>query len=369
MAHFLLPDLGEGLQEAEIVEWHVKEGDTIKEDDNLLSVETAKAIVDIPAPKSGVVARCFVKEGDIVHIGEPLLAFEGDEEGTSHSVVGELKSDAQGAADSFVAGAVTTINRSAAATPATRALARHLSVDVEKLDGSGPEGAVTLDDVQREARRHATHMPKIDGEPLRGVSRSMAKAMTAAGQQVVPVSLFDQVSIGHWPAKTDIMVRIIRAIAAGCEAEPKANAWFDGDAMVLKQIEKVDLGIAVDTPDGLFVPVMHNIVNRDDADLRGGLQLLRKYVTERSIPPKELQGATITISNFGTLGGRFATPVVVPPQVVIVGVGRAFTQPAIKDGALVDDKVMPISVTFDHRVLNGGEAARFLASVMASLAG
>lgn len=364
MSYFTLPDLGEGLQEAEVIEWHVKEGDEVNVDQVLLSVETAKAIVDIPAPKAGVVARRFVAEGDLVHTGEPLLAFEGEED-TSQSVVGELASGQDGDRDDFIIGAAAGSQGGPGAAPAIRALAQHLGVDLERLKGSGPGGTITLNDVQQHARLKQSHG---DSTPLKGVARSMAKTMASAGQQVVPVSLFDQVSIRHWSAGTDIMLRLIHAIVAGCRAEPTVNAWFDGDQLSMRKVEKIDLGIAVDTPDGLFVPVLRDVANRDDGDLREGLDRLRRDVEQRRIPPKELQRATLSLSNFGTLGGRFATPVVVPPQVAIVGAGKAFTQPGFNNGEVFEDKQLPLSLTFDHRALNGGQAARFMAALLQSLA-
>eukprot|EP00747_Dinoflagellata_sp_TGD_P106699 gnl/TRDRNA2_/TRDRNA2_169925_c4_seq3.p1 gnl/TRDRNA2_/TRDRNA2_169925_c4~~gnl/TRDRNA2_/TRDRNA2_169925_c4_seq3.p1 ORF type:complete len:178 (+),score=26.66 gnl/TRDRNA2_/TRDRNA2_169925_c4_seq3:38-535(+) len=164
------------------------------------------------------------------------------------------------------------------------------------------------------------------------------------------------------------MLRLIHAIVAGCRAEPTVNAWFDGDQLSMRKVEKIDLGIAVDTPDGLFVPVLRDVANRDDGDLREGLDRLRRDVEQRRIPPKELQRATLSLSNFGTLGGRFATPVVVPPQVAIVGAGKAFTQPGFNNGEVFEDKQLPLSLTFDHRALNGGQAARFMAALLQSLA-
>lgn len=369
MPYFTLPDLGEGLQEAEVVEWHVKEGDTVKVDDLLLSVETAKAIVDIPAPKEGKVATLFVQKGDLIHTGEPLLAFEGEEGSGSQTVVGNLQSKEDSGTDAdnpdqFVVGAVAG-SPAIQTTPAIRSLALHLGVALEQLHGSGPGGTITIEDVQQQASLKQSHG---DSTPLKGVARSMAKAMAAAGQQVVPVSLFDQVSVRHWPEDTDITLRLIRAIVAGCHAEPAVNAWFDGERLSMRIVEKVDLGIAVDTPDGLFVPVLRDVANREPAGLRDGLNHLRRDVEQRKIPAKELQGATLTLSNFGTLGGRFATPVVVPPQVAIVGAGKRFTQPGIKEGELFEDVQLPISLTFDHRALNGGQAARFLAAMLAELA-
>jgi len=369
MPYFTLPDLGEGLQEAEVVEWHVKEGDTVKVDDLLLSVETAKAIVDIPAPRDGTIANLFVANGDLVHTGEPLLAYAGDEGSGSQTVVGNLQSqeDADNP-DSFVVGAVPDTRPSGGAlnstTPAIRALSRHLGVNLDQIKGSGPAGSITLEDVQQHANLKHSHG---DSTPLKGVARTMAKTMTRAGQQVVPVSLFDQVSVSHWPQDTDITLRLIRAIVAGCQAEPAVNAWFDGEQLSMRLVEKVDLGIAVDTPDGLFVPVLRDVANREPSDLRQGLNRLRRDVEQRKIPARELQGATLTLSNFGTLAGRYATPVVVPPQVAIVCAGKRFAQPGIRNGEWFEDWQLPVSLTFDHRALNGGQAARFLAALLTDL--
>ncbi|PAV27254.1 branched-chain alpha-keto acid dehydrogenase subunit E2 [Tamilnaduibacter salinus] len=365
MPYFTLPDLGEGLQEAEVVEWQIREGDTVNVDDPLLSVETAKAIVDIPAPQDGTIATLFVQPGDIVHVGEPLLAFEGDEGSGSQTVVGNLESrEGDDNRDDFVVGAVTDGQPGVAVTPAIRALARHLGVNLDRIKGSGPAGSITLDDVQQHASLKQSHG---DSTPLRGVARTMAKTMASAGAQVVPVSLFDQVSVAHWPDDTDITLRLIRAIVSGCQAEPQVNAWFNGEQLSRRIVDRVDLGIAVDTPDGLFVPVLRDVTNRDDADLRDGLNRLRRDVEARKIPAKELQGATLSLSNFGTLAGRFATPVVVVPQVAIVGAGKRFTQPGFRNGEVFEDVQMPLSLTFDHRALNGGQAARFLGAVLASL--
>lgn len=366
MPYFTLPDLGEGLQEAEVVEWQIREGDTVAVDSPLLSVETAKAIVDIPAPQDGTAATLFVQPGDIVHVGEPLLAFEGEQGSGSQTVVGNLESrEGNDSTDDFVVGAVTDGQPGVSTTPAIRALARHLGVDLDRIRGSGPANSITLEDVQQQANLKKSHG---DSTPLKGVARTMAKTMASAGAQVVPVSLFDQVSIAHWPEKADITLRLIRAIVAGSQAEPLVNAWFDGEQLSRRVVDKVDLGIAVDTPDGLFVPVLRDVANRDDTDLREGLNRLRRDVEARKVPAKELQGATLTLSNFGTLAGRFATPVVVPPQVAIVGAGKRFTQPGIHNGEVFEDVQMPVSLTFDHRALNGRQAARFLGAVLASLA-
>ncbi|GAB3482036.1 dihydrolipoamide acetyltransferase family protein [Azotobacter salinestris] len=364
MKYFKLPDLGEGLQEAEIVEWHVKAGDRVKADQLLVSVETAKAIVDIPAPYDGVVAKTFGQVGDLLHVGEPLLGYEG--EGDAGTVVGRLEGGAEGQADSFCVGAAPSTREHLAprATPAVRQLAQKLGVELAGLTGSGPDGLVTRADVEAAAEGARE---RFGGEKLRGVRRSMAINMARAHAEVVPVTLFADADLHRWPQARDPLVRLARAIAAACAAEPLLNAWFDGKSLSLRQHEQLDLGIAVDTPDGLFVPVLRNVGARSAEDLKEGMARLRADVRARSIPPQEMMGATLTLSNYGTLFGRYANPVVVPPQVAIVGAGTIREEPVAVDGQVAVHPVLPLSLTFDHRAVTGGEAARFLKALVEAL--
>ena len=184
---------------------------------------------------------------------------------------------------------------------------------------------------------------------------------------MVPATLYDEADVEHWTGDADPTLRLAHAIAAACTIEPILNAWLDQDAQTLRIHDQVDLGIAMDTEQGLFVAVLRDVGNRTNDDLRAGLQRLEADVRERSIPPRELLGATITLSNFGTLGGRHAALVVVPPQVAIVGAGRMAPRAVVTDGDIVAHRMMPLSLTFDHRVVTGGEAARFLAAVKNAL--
>jgi pyruvate dehydrogenase E2 component (dihydrolipoamide acetyltransferase) len=363
---FRLPDLGEGLQEAEIVEWHVKSGEDIRVDQPLLSVETAKAIVDIPSPQSGRIAKLFGQPGDIVHLGAPLVAFEGaGDEADAGTVVGHMEvgqhvvQEAPAAGGGMGAG-VGVIK----AIPAARALARKLDVDLAMVTPSGPEGAITAADVQRVAKILAELGPP---EVLRGVRRAMAQNMARAQSEVAAATVIDDADIHAWPPHTDVTIRLIRALVAGCRAEPGLNTWFDGHAGRRHVLEKIDLGIAVDLPDGLFVPVLRNVARRDPADLRGGLDRMRADIRARRIPPEELRGNTITLSNFGMIAGKYAAPVVVPPTVAILGAGRIHEQVVAAAGVPAVHRILPLSLTFDHRVVTGGEAARFLAATIADL--
>jgi pyruvate dehydrogenase E2 component (dihydrolipoamide acetyltransferase) len=367
MKIFKLPDLGEGLQEAEIVEWHVKSGDEVRADQPLLSVETAKAIVDIPSPQSGRIAKLFGQPGDIVHLGAPLVAFEGEGEDAAdagtvvgHVEVGQHVVQESPASLTSGVGAGGVIK----AIPAARALARKLDVDLSMVTPSGPEGVITAADVQRVAKILAELGPP---EVLRGVRRAMAHNMARAQSEVAAATVIDDADIHAWPPHTDVTIRLIRALVAGCRAEPGLNAWFDGHTGRRHVLEKIDLGIAVDLPDGLFVPVLRDVAHRDAADLRGGLERMRADIRARKIPPEEMRGNTITLSNFGMIAGKYAAPVVVWPTVAILGAGRIHEQVVAADGVPAVHRILPLSLTFDHRVVTGGEAARFLAATIADL--
>jgi 2-oxoisovalerate dehydrogenase E2 component (dihydrolipoyl transacylase) len=248
--------------------------------------------------------------------------------------------------------------------PAVRALARKLEVDLNLVQGSGPGGTITRADVERAARSVAEAGP---AEPLRGMRRAMAQRMAAAHAEVARTTVIDEADIEDWRAGTDVTIRLVRAIAAACAAEPSLNAWYNAAAGERRVLARIDLGIAVDTEGGLIVPVLRNVGARAAADLRAGLDRMRADAVARSIPPEELRGATITLSNFGMIGGRFANLVVVPPQVAIVGAGRIDARVLAHAGQPAVRRVLPISLTFDHRVVTGGEAARFLVALRADL--
>ncbi|OUR89461.1 branched-chain alpha-keto acid dehydrogenase subunit E2 [Gammaproteobacteria bacterium 42_54_T18] len=389
MKYFKLPDLGEGLQEAEIVEWHISPGDTVVVDQIIVSVETAKAIVDVPSPQAGKIAALFGAEGDIIHTNEPLVEYVGEDNADTGTVVGVIQeatieatvdvttgpaakatTSNQGAeVDQFIIGSAQggTHNRSFS-TPAIRALAKRLDVDINSLKGTGQHQLITIGDVER---AHQVTQEFGEEKTLKGVRRVMAKAMIKA-QEVVKVTLYDDADIHKWygnqhPVKTDPTMRLIRAIGQACKAEPQLNAWFDGDNLSIRTIDNVDLGIAIDTEDGLFVPVLRDINNRSDTNLKQGFDTLRDAVKSRKIPPKEMMGATITLSNFGTIAGKYGNPVVVPPMVSILGAGTIHDQIVPYQGDITIHPIMPLSFSFDHRAVTGGEAARFLKAIMNDL--
>ena len=347
---FKLPDLGEGLQDAEIVAWHVSLGDHVVQDQPLVSVETAKAVVEIPSPQSGTVTKIFAEQGDVVEIGTNLIEFDGETAMDKGAIVGELP----------------TSNKPSPATPAIRRLAKELGVDLSSTKGTGPGDSVTAEDVQREAK---ISRENVTVERLTGVRRAMAKSMSEAGAQVVPATVTDAAVIEHWPDDADITIRLAQAIVKGVQTEPGLNAWYYPNRRERWIFEDINLGLAIDTKDGLFAPVLRNVGSRTAEDLRIGLQKLRRDVEVRGIPPEELRGQTISLSNFGMISGQYAALVIVPPQVAILGAGRISSRVKINGNQAIEQRILPLSLTFDHRVVTGGEAARFLAAVMESLEG
>ncbi|MEO8810732.1 MAG: dihydrolipoamide acetyltransferase family protein [Rhodanobacter sp.] len=462
---FYLPDLGEGLPDATVVEWHVKVGDSIKLDAPLCAMETAKAVVDVPSPYTGKVTRLHGAAGDIIETGAALAEFEPDpnakqraesqdtghqhgpkktvgspaaddhskvvvsDEGGEVETGGKDREDEGTVVGAMVSGNAVHVEQAASiggvkAVPAVRALARKLKVDLSRVRPSGADGVVTMKDVKEasangsaslssptgrgaggagtasaqhntspepspgaarhplpagEARtpvslsgkavRTASPAQTASGQPeqLKGVRRNMARVMADAHAQVVPTTLVDDADLHGWIGKQDITARLIRSIVAACKAVPALNAWFDGKNLSRTMHPHVDIGIAVDTDDGLFVPALRNADVLDAAGIRAAIKRLRTQVEDRTIPASELSGYTISLSNFGMFAGRYATPVVVPPTVAIIGAGKLSHDVVAVMGGIEVHRRMPISVTFDHRAATGGEAARFLKALLDDL--
>ncbi len=436
---FFLPDLGEGLPDAEIVEWMVKVGDTIKLDDPLVSMETAKAVVELPSPYSGKLLRVAGGPGDVITTGAWLMEMEldmslpqraeaqdtGHAHGAGHapppadvgaasaailetagqSIAAEAAPTRAAPTDAgTVVGAMQssdTVRTESAiaiggvkAMPAVRALAKKLGVDLNRVEPTGSDGVVTLGDVKQAAEAgtaragstaaattatraaappynapapamqrapvaRATAAMDSD-EPIRGVRRNMVRVMSQAHAEVVPTTLMDDADLHAWSHGEDIMARLIRALVHAAAAEPALNAWLNAKEGTLRRHSRVDVGIAVDSPEGLFVPALRNCDQLDPGQVRSELNRLRDGVKNRSLPPEDLTGYTVMLSNFGVFAGKYATPIVVPPCVCIVGAGRLHHQIVPVLGGMETHRMMPLSLTFDHRAATGGEAARFL---------
>jgi pyruvate dehydrogenase E2 component (dihydrolipoamide acetyltransferase) len=389
MSRFNLPDLGEGLQEAEIVRWHVAVGDRVAVDQPMVAMETAKAVVEVPSPLAGVVTALHGKPGDTVATGAPLVDFRLDNEvaGTATSaggVVGHMPTSDEELREVPVRRVHEgSTGLRARAMPAARDLARRLGVDLNGITGTGRDGLVTVDDIMAlgvaPPLRRATDAGSVNRpaagpthdagelEVLRSLRRAMAQSMSLARDNVMECTVSDDADIEHWESGNDYTARLLRAIAAGCRAEPGLNAWFDATSQGRRIFHHIDVGIAVDTPDGLLVPVIRDVGNRSSAELRADINRLKVGARDRSLPPADLKDFTFMLSNFGVMAGRYATPVVVPPAVAILGAGKVS-----RDVVAVGDKVeihrrMPLSLTFDHRCVTGGEAVRLLGAVIKDL--
>lgn len=364
MTIFNLPDLGEGLPDAEISEWHVKVGDNVKTDQPLVSMETAKAVVEVPSPQDGVIKKLYGDNGDIIITGASLLSFENAETNSDQgTVVGNIKTSDEVITDDFIIGGNNERSTTRVqATPKIKIMAKKLGLDLNSITGSGNNGAISLEDLETAAH------PLDEGfKPLKGVRRHMVRTMSESHATVVPVTIFDDACLGNWDDKQDITVRLIQAICYAAKKEIALNAWYDTHHSAIKIFDKVQLGLATDTPDGLFVPVIKDACCKESGELRSEINRYKKQVGDRSVDSKELTGSTITLSNFGKYAGRYASPIIVPPSVAILAVGR-LRQAAINDnGQAVIKPVLPLSLSFDHRAVTGGEATRFLGLVLESL--
>ena len=390
MTTFNLPDLGEGLPEAEIVTWHVAEGDTVKTDDPLVSVETAKAVVEVPSPHSGIIARLYAKEGDIVETGAPLVDFDeagpGDAKpapkntGTADdtgTVVGNVPSGGEVVVETAIAGGSRRRKQGRIkATPAVRTQAKRLGIDLSTITPTGKNGQITQADLSNaqgtaaaapQAQRTRPALQPGQTVSLRGPRRAMAQSMSLSRDQVALCTLFDDADIQEWLNKRDFTARLLRAIVAGCVAEPGLNGFYDADAMSHQMESRVDIGIAVDTDDGLIVPVIRNVEGKGLDEIRAAVAVIKQATRDRTVKPADMVNYTITLSNFGTLAGRYATPIMVPPTVAIIGSGKLQHDVVAVMGGIEVHRRIPLSLSFDHRCVTGGDACRFLAAVIKDL--
>ncbi|MDE0205941.1 MAG: dihydrolipoamide acetyltransferase family protein [Candidatus Tectomicrobia bacterium] len=398
---FRFPDVGEGIAQGEIVRWLVAQGDEVRADQPLVEVETDKAVVEIPAPRDGTILRLPLAAGETILVGE-VLAVIGDAGDAAEepqtppeaaSVVGRLDAKTlELPPEPTVAepGSRAAGNGRVLAIPSVRKLARDLGVDLSRITPSGPRGRVRREDVLREApqgleslRRAAAdrdaHGP-VQLQPLTALRRTIAKAMVEAATTAVPVTTTDEVDISElldWRTRADaaaaevrltLLPFIMKAVVAALRQHPELNASLADDQQHLVIKRYYHLGIATDTPEGLIVPVLKDVDRKSLLTLATELQSLADLAKTRRIPLADLRGGTFTITNYGAVGGIFATPVLHLPQVAILGVGRFLRKPAAHEGTIALRTILPLSLTFDHRVLDGAAAQRFLNSVMASLA-
>ena len=398
MREFKLPDLGEGLTEAEIVEWHVAANDEIKLNQPLVSVETDKAVVEVPSPVSGRVVSIHGEAGDVIPVGDVLARFDVEEgarpapgaepgpaepaaegNGDAPGVVGELPASAVVMSDTTGSAAAAPKRKRVKAAPSVRALARELGVDLTSLEGSGPGGRITARDVAKAAETpgERASRPQSDeaaragtsatDERLSGPRRAMFRSMTAAHSEVALCTVMDDADIHDWESPRDFTPRLVRAMAAGARAEPRLNGTFSAETGVLSMSEEVHMGLAMHTPHGLIVATIFNAGTLGLDELREEVARLKKAGADRTLKPEEVRGYTITLSNIAGGSSRYATPLMVPPTVGILGSGAAREEVVAVDGEIAIRRMLPLSLTFDHRCVAGADASRFLGAVVADL--
>ena len=379
---FTLPDLGEGITEAEIRKWLVRVGDTVEEHQPVVEVETDKAVVEVPTPRAGKVLSLARGEGEIASVGETLLSIgeEGEAEITeqekpkprSVSVVGELPE------------AEETPLSEVLATPAVRALAREKGISLEGIAGTGPRGSITREDLLSAGLKKGSRgdeAGEVERIPFRGLRRTIARNLLKSHQMTVCVTGMEEVDVtelGNLRVRENAALDargihltyfpfIIKAVQHALREHPLLNASVDeeGEAIILKKY--CNIGFAVDTSEGLIVPVLRDVEKKSIIELAQELHALSERARERTITLAEMKGSSFTISNFGQFGGGFATPIINYPDVAILGCGRITDKPWVVKGKIAIRKILPLSLTFDHRVTDGGDATRFLSRIASYL--
>jgi pyruvate dehydrogenase E2 component (dihydrolipoamide acetyltransferase) len=334
-----LPDLGEGLTEGEIGRWLVAEGQEVAEDDPLVEIATDKTTVEIPSPYAGTIAKLHVAEGDVVPVGTVLVTFGGPD------------------------AAAPSGRARVRATPLVRRLASELGVDLASVRGSGPGGQIVENDVRAvaggkpaaaEGRRETVH----------GVRRSIVEHLTRAHREVAAVTYVEECDFTGFDLDRLVAVTL-KAVAASLHDYAELNARLEGDEIVY--LDRYDIGVAVQTPHGLLVPVVRGCDARPVADLDADVRRLADGARAGTLAPWELRGSTFTVTSAGKLGGLFVTPLVNHPEVAILGLHRIADRPVVRDGEVVVRRVGNVSVTFDHRVVDGARAAAFCLDVIARL--
>jgi pyruvate/2-oxoglutarate dehydrogenase complex dihydrolipoamide acyltransferase (E2) component len=391
MPDFKLPDLGEGVTEAEIDRWLVAEGDEIQEDDPLVEVITDKATAEIPSPFAGKVTRIHFQQGEVVPVGSVLVTVGGEESPapTPEPVAATTAAASTPPARTSNAREMRPIpplkiedvdmEVRVKAMPPVRKLARSLGVDIGVVQGSGPGGRVLRQDVEAHAQNGSGRSVSSDGrrEPLRGVRRKIAERMTEAHRIVPPVTHVEECDVTELEAtralanerapeqqRLTFMPFIVKAVVAGLKEYPALNASLDEDAGEIVFHGHYDIGIAVDTPAGLTVVVVRDADKKRLREIAADIDRLATAARGGKLSADDLRDPTFTISSPGKFGGLMATPIVFHPQSAILGVHRAGERPVVRDGQIVIRTMMNLSITFDHRIMDGMTAAKFVLDVV-----
>jgi pyruvate dehydrogenase E2 component (dihydrolipoamide acetyltransferase) len=355
---FKLPDLGEGLTEGEIARWLVQEGQEIAEDDPLVEIATDKTTVEIPSPAAGVVTKIHVAEGAVVPVGTLLVVIGGDGVAPKAEPPAPERAAPKKPSNSLLQG------EKVRATPLVRRLAEELGVDLATIAGTGPQGRITEDDVRGTAPAAAPPHSEGRREPIRGVKRQMFEHLTRAHREIPPVTWVEECDFTDTDVKR-LLPLTLKAVAESLAEFPELNARIDDGELVY--LDRYDIGIAVQTEQGLVVPVVRACDSRSLDELDADVKRLADAAQAGKLTPEELRGGTFTVTSAGKSAGLFTTPLVNHPQVAILGVYRIADRPVVRDGAIVVRRMGNVSVTFDHRVIDGKRAADFGLAVIARL--
>tara|TARA_Y100000310_G_scaffold331177_1_gene404275 strand:+ start:190 stop:1464 length:1275 start_codon:yes stop_codon:yes gene_type:complete len=412
---FKFPDVGEGIQEGVIQKWMVKVGDEVEADAPLGEIETDKAVVEMPSPKSGTIGKIHVKEGDTIKVGETMVTIllEGESSGDvkkakkktvdehyTGSVVGFLE-EAKGIqpiTQSSKKEGPTADPSKIKATPAVRILAKKKGIDLSSIKGTGPDGSVTIHDLNTVPESTVTEVtetskkdPKIkvqrkydmygyvDREKIHGIKKAVADKMTESlftAPQVTNMGEADATAL--WKLRNNekpkfekekihltFMPYIVRAVQLALAKHPHLNASVEGEEIIIKKY--FNIGIAVDTEKGLMVPVLKRADQKSIKEIAVEINKLATDSRSRKINLMDLKGGTFTISNLGSVGVQHFTPVLNYPETGILGIGRITDKAVVVDGKIEIRKILPVSVTYDHRAADGGQAARFMVDLISLL--
>lgn len=410
---FKFPDIGEGITEGKILEWYVEVGQKIKSDAKVVKMETDKVVDDIPSPRTGTIIARYGNVGDVIDVGEVLIeiAVDGEDAASAsqqkpqqkkkkekkkiaYGVVGNLEvasdNDVLPASDEGgnqqQAQTKTTLKK-ALATPAVRAFARKSNIDINKVHGSGRKGRVTKKDIQSflgsqqqtsSVTTKTVSTENVTIEPLSQIRKTIAKRMLESKQTSAHMTVFEEIEISALDelrksqkqkfkdkgVGLSYLPFIIKAVISALKANPALNSQMDLANNCLVYKHNYHIGIAVDTPSGLVVPVIRDADQKSIFDLSTAIQDLAVRGRDRKLKRTELEGGTFTISNFGSIAGIYGTPIINQPEVGILGIGRARKMPVVKDDSLAVGTVLPLSLSVDHCLIDGGDATRFLKVVM-----
>lgn len=410
---FKFPDIGEGLDEGTIAEWYVEKGHRVEAGQPLVKMETDKVVTDIPSPKSGVIAAIFGKVGETIHVGNPLVEIEIEgvageqavEEARKDFTTEPIEEGASVVGTMEVAGNAAFLpagdegfpaqekkekpaQRKALATPVARAMAKELNIDINDVAGTGPAGRVTINDIkkahlslssiQKTAVKVAETPDRISFEPLTQIRKAIIRNMTVSKQTIPHMTVHEEVEVSELvrirekyrqrlaeeQIRLSFLPFIIRAVAQSLAKFKVINAQLDLENERIIYKNYINIGIAVDTPDGLVVPVIKDANTKSIKAIAQELNEISFKARERGLKLEDMKDGTFTITNYGSIGGLWANPIINHPQSAILGVGRMIKKPVIKDNQVQAGIIQPLSLAVDHRIVDGGEVTRFLNQVM-----